>query len=87
MSDIKQQILDELHKAQKDAAKAHDKGRCVGLTEALDIIYDNLKDMTIVPVEPTEAMISAASMNGAEGTDEQLASDYKAMLESFKEQS
>lgn len=31
-------------------------------------------------VEPTEEMISAMSLNGAEGDDEQLKSDYRAAI-------
>jgi len=34
----------------------------------------------LVRVEPTEAVIDALRENGAEGTRDELASDYKAML-------
>ena len=84
MSDVKQQILDEIkgecwapyrEDAKEDAA--------VYLREVNEIINRRLEGMAIVPVVPTEAMIDIGNdMDEAGGESESI---YHVMLESFKE--
>lgn len=43
-------------------------------------------DMVMVPREPSDQMIHAAKRNGAEGSDEEIASDYRAMIAAAEKQ-
>lgn len=42
--------------------------------------------MVMVPREPSDQMIYAAKWNGAEGSDEEIASDYRAMIAAAEKQ-
>lgn len=42
--------------------------------------------MVMVPREPSDQMIHAAKRNGAEGSDEEIASDYRAMIVAAEKQ-
>lgn len=42
--------------------------------------------MVMVPREPSDRMIHAAKRNGAEGSDEEIASDYRAMIAAAEKQ-
>lgn len=84
MSDVKTQILDELYDAQKLAAQNFDKGRCVGLTDAVDIINKHLEHYAIVPIEPTDEMMAA--INNEKCVFQTSTELYSAILKAFKEQ-
>ena len=56
------------------------------IQHAISIINEHLEGKVIVPEEPTEAIISAAIDNGAEGDVSCIISDYKAMLSAAKEE-
>ena len=83
MSDVKQQILDEL----KDVGLNGVEGRIT----AESIINKHLEGMAIVPEIATPEMIKAANnaIHFPNYADERLAEEitYQTMLESFKEQS
>ncbi len=78
MSDIRQQIIDELKEYGYD-------GIIIRGVSAIDIVEKHLETMAIVPVEPTEAMVDAGNdMNEAGGEAESI---FTHMLNSFKGQS
>jgi hypothetical protein len=47
---------------------------------ALVAVWSASRDAVRVPVEPTFEMVGAARISGAEGTDEQIASDIRAAI-------
>jgi len=92
MSDVKQQILDELTECKYSNHLT--AGYCISYNEAIEsakqTIIDALEGMAIVPVEPTQHMINASAHINDCFSDEpaQLNNDiYTTMVAAFKEQS
>ena len=84
MSDVKQQILDEVQLESYPCDRSDSDVIQVG--EVAIIINKHLEGMAIVPVEPTQHMIATGDIDS--GASWPCAEDvYSAMLESFKEQS
>jgi len=77
MSDIKQQILDELEGRMSDKESA---SYIAGLMSGYAIIEKHLEGMVIVPSEPTSIMLGIG-----EFLDDDNETVYKEMIAAFKE--
>jgi hypothetical protein len=74
------QLIAALQKRYNHYEGIHDKGACVGLTEAIDIINTHMEGRVIVPVEITDVMIGKARRVSKDVGPDTIEDMYKAML-------